>query len=247
MKCPYCGKEDARVIDSRVSQDGLQIRRRRLCENCGFRFTTIEKISGVSVIVIKKSGGKELFDREKLFKSIQKAFTKISFSSEDVENIVSKIESTIVSKGLENITSTEIGKMVMDELSKINKMAYIRYASVFGSIESIEDLKKIIDQYEYKEDKYQSNKKLKSLTNGGFSKKHLTVNDTEINKATTQVNFDTSRSFSSEEKDISIPAFIREGKLKFPTSNSDTTQKSKQKRSNKNESSKERKYYNQLF
>ena len=131
MKCPYCGYPEDRVSDSRPINDGESIRRRRECLKCKQRFTTYEKVEYVNLVVIKKDGSRQQFDRDKLIKGILKSCIKRPVTLDQIENIVTQIEtrnSNLLSK---EISSTEIGEQVMAQLKDIDEVAYIRFASVY--------------------------------------------------------------------------------------------------------------------
>jgi len=140
MRCPFCGYKETNVIDSRESSDGMIVRRRRECPKCKKRFTTYERIE-TNIIVIKKDGRRESFDRQKIMNGIVKACEKRSISIEKIEKIVDDIESILRLKGKE-ISSKEIGKIVMRKLKKLDKVAYIRFASVYKEFKDVEDFKK---------------------------------------------------------------------------------------------------------
>ncbi len=128
MKCPVCGFPESKVVDSRPIEDGSNIRRRRECLSCGKRFTTFEIIETVQIVVIKKNGSKELFDRAKLLGGILKATQKRPV---DADVIVGEIESELQNTLRQEITSVELGEMVMDKLKELDEVAYVRFASVY--------------------------------------------------------------------------------------------------------------------
>ncbi len=138
MKCPCCSHIGSRVIDSRPSDEGMAIRRRRECENCGYRFTTYERIEQTPLLVVKKNGDREEFDRSKILRGIHRAFEKRPFSAEEQDEIVSRVEAKIRDEGLREIQSEEIGEYVMDELAQVDDVAYIRFASVYRQFQDIE-------------------------------------------------------------------------------------------------------------
>lgn len=142
MKCPYCGEINSDVVETRDSEDLTAIRRRRECVGCKKRFTTYERVENVDVVVIKKDGRREQFDRNKLRTGITRACYKTPVSVEDIEKIVNEVEQQI--RGLEGVevNSREIGKMVAAKLKPLNKVAYIRFASVYREFEDIGDFKK---------------------------------------------------------------------------------------------------------
>ncbi|RLJ10035.1 MAG: hypothetical protein DRP15_01440, partial [Candidatus Aenigmatarchaeota archaeon] len=147
MKCPYCSSENTRVIDKRETGDMSITRRRRECLNCGKRFTTYERIESVDLVVVKKDGRREPFDRQKLQRGITKACEKRPISTETIEDIVNEIESELRRLNLPEVESRLIGELVMKKLKEVDKVAYIRFASVykeFRDIESFEnELKKL--------------------------------------------------------------------------------------------------------
>ncbi len=150
MKCPYCDTQDSKVLDSRPTEEGASIRRRRECLACKRRFTTYEKIEGVPIMVIKKDKGREPFDREKLLRGIVKACEKRPVSVEIMENMVSTIENIIQNSLDREITSTRIGDLVMDQLKGIDEVAYVRFASVYRQFKDIntfmQELRKLLTE-----------------------------------------------------------------------------------------------------
>lgn len=142
MKCPYCNHTDSEVVETRDSEDLGTTRRRRECSKCTKRFTTYERIEGVPLIVIKKDGRKEQFDREKLKRGIFKACEKTVIGIEDIERIVDEVEREL--RGLEGVEvdSKKIGQMIATRLKKVDKIAYIRFASVFRRFVDVEDFEK---------------------------------------------------------------------------------------------------------
>ena len=132
MKCPYCDNIDTKVIDSRPTEDGHAIRRRRGCDKCGRRFTTYEKVEASIHMVIKSDGKRrEAFDRDKLFRGIARACEKRPVSAETMENIVNSVERELNNLMVKEIDSKRIGELVMEELKKVDEVAYIRFASVY--------------------------------------------------------------------------------------------------------------------
>jgi transcriptional repressor NrdR len=130
MRCPFCAHEDSQVKDSRPSEDGASIRRRRQCEACGARFTTFERVQLRDLTVVKKDGDKQPFDRAKLERSIATACRKRDVTSERIERLVSSIQRQLETKG-DEVTTTQIGEAVMDGLKALDHVAYIRFASVY--------------------------------------------------------------------------------------------------------------------
>jgi len=144
MKCPYCGADESRVIDTREVGDG--IRRRRECQACIQRYTTYESVVKVTLQVIKRDGRREDFDRNKLFEGIWRACTKRPIGAEVVENFVKEIENRLYSLGQAEIESRTIGEMVMEGLSRLDPVAYVRFASVYRSFTDLESLKREVDE-----------------------------------------------------------------------------------------------------
>lgn len=144
MKCPFCGCEETQVKDSRNTEDNSSVRRRRECPECGSRFTTFERVQLRELVVVKKNGEKTLFDRDKLEKSIALAVRKRPISSERVEKIVNSLQRKFESSGESEITTKEIGESVMEALSHLDNIAYIRFASVYKDFRSIKDLEDFV-------------------------------------------------------------------------------------------------------
>jgi len=146
VRCPYCRSEDSQVRDSRPAEDGNVIRRRRVCPVCGGRFTTFERVHLRELMVIKKSGKMEPFDREKLVRSIEVALRKRNVKEERVEQAVSGIVRQLESSGEAEILSRNIGLLAMEALKNIDAIGYIRFASVYRDFCDAEDFHKIIDE-----------------------------------------------------------------------------------------------------
>ncbi|MAJ22287.1 MAG: transcriptional regulator NrdR [Candidatus Pelagibacter sp. TMED64] len=147
MICPFCKEKDTSVIDSRPAEDGTAIRRRRSCTcSGGQRFTTFERVQFRELIIIKKNGRKSRFDREKLAKSIFIALKKRPIDSETVEKFISKLSRNLEEMGQSEIQSNIIGRMVMDGLKEIDKIAYIRFASVYTNFKEVEEFGQIVDK-----------------------------------------------------------------------------------------------------
>ncbi|MBP5352795.1 MAG: transcriptional repressor NrdR [Alphaproteobacteria bacterium] len=144
MKCPFCGCEETQVKDSRNTDDNTAIRRRRECPECGFRFTTFERVQLRELIVVKKNGEKTLFDRDKLAKSISLALRKRPISAERVDKIVNSLQRNFESTGESEITTTQIGESVMEALSHLDNIAYIRFASVYKDFRDLDDVKEFV-------------------------------------------------------------------------------------------------------
>jgi transcriptional repressor NrdR len=137
MKCPFCGEQEDKVIDSRISKDGDSIRRRRECIACKKRFTTHEKIEDTLPSIIKKDGRREPVDRGKILKGLKVACRKRPISIQLIETAVDKIERELQERGVKEIKSTEIGERVMRELHELDEVAYVRFASVYRSFKDI--------------------------------------------------------------------------------------------------------------
>jgi len=141
MRCPHCGTVEDRVIESRTLANGDAVRRRRECINCNYRFTSYEKIDERQFMVVKKDLRREPFDREKLERGVVRALEKRSFSPMQIESLVNEIEdeTAILSKGSREISSSVIGELVLKKLSVLDKVAYIRFASVYKSFNNLEE------------------------------------------------------------------------------------------------------------
>lgn len=142
MKCPYCGSSETEVVETRDSEDLETIRRRRACLRCEKRFTTYERVENVNLIVIKKDGKREQFNREKLKSGILKACEKTKVSLEKIEKIVTEAERELRGGDSVEIESKKIGQMIANKLKKIDKVAYIRFSSVFRRFVDVEDFEK---------------------------------------------------------------------------------------------------------
>lgn len=137
MKCPFCGIEESKVIDSRPTDEGERIRRRRECTSCGKRFTTYEIIENVPIIVVKKDKSRETFDRNKLYNGILRACEKRPVSIETIDRMVDDIEAALQNSLDREVTSVHIGEMVMDKLKGVDEVAYVRFASVYRQFKDI--------------------------------------------------------------------------------------------------------------
>lgn len=139
MRCPFCDNVDTQVIDSRVSDEGDSIRRRRRCPACDKRFTTYERIELTMPAVVKKNGSRAEFDRRKLRASLTLALRKRPVAAENVDATIHRIEEKLLSLGLREVASEKIGELVMRELKKLDKVAYVRFASVYRSFEDVDE------------------------------------------------------------------------------------------------------------
>lgn len=146
MRCPYCQSEDTQVKDSRPTENGFVIRRRRICPACGGRFTTFERVQLRELMVIKKSGRRVPFDRDKLVRSVEVALRKRNIDSDCIEQAVSGIVRQLENAGEPEIATEEIGRLVMETLKDIDDIAYIRFASVYRNFRNASDFHDIIDE-----------------------------------------------------------------------------------------------------
>lgn len=150
MKCPFCGFEESKVIDSRPTDEGERIRRRRECIKCTKRFTTYEIIESVPILVVKKDKSREAFDRQKLMNGMLRACEKRPVSMETIENAVSEIETTLQNSLDREVTSVRVGELVMDKLKEIDEVAYVRFASVYKQFKDVnafmDELSSFLDQ-----------------------------------------------------------------------------------------------------
>lgn len=145
MKCPFCGCDDTQVKDSRTADDNTAIRRRRECPECGSRFTTFERVQLRELVVVKKGGERTMFDRDKLARSIEIAVRKRPVTPERVEKIVNSIQRRLESSGETEIPSRVIGEYVMEALSTLDHIAYIRFASVYRDFREVKDFEEFVD------------------------------------------------------------------------------------------------------
>ena len=145
MLCPFCKTGDTSVVDSRPTEDGTAIRRRRTC-SCGERFTTFERIQYRELTVVKKNGRKSIFDRDKLSKSIYIALKKRPLDTDTVEKFISKISRNLEEMGQSEITSTVIGKIVIDGLKDVDPIAYVRFASDYRNFREVKDFEQFVDK-----------------------------------------------------------------------------------------------------
>ena len=137
MKCPYCNHPDTRVIDSRPAEDGSAIRRRRSCDECGKRFTTYEKVETIPLIIIKKDNNREQYNRSKIERGIIRACYKRPVSAEAIQKAVERIEIKIFNLEAKDVSSTDVGEIVMDELKELDEVAYVRFASVYREFKDV--------------------------------------------------------------------------------------------------------------
>ena len=139
MRCPFCRHRGNRVVDSRMSNDAMIIRRRRMCSACKRRFTTYERVEEEAPMVVKKDGRREPFDRNKIIAGLKRACEKRPVSMQTIENIANKVETMLADQGEREVQSSVIGSAVMNELHKIDQVAYVRFASVYRSFKDIDE------------------------------------------------------------------------------------------------------------
>lgn len=146
MKCPFCSHPDTQVVETRISEDGDFIRRRRQCASCEKRFTTYERPDVSFPAIVKKDGRRIEYERSKLLASMKLALRKRPVSTEQVDGAVERIEEKLLNLGLREVASNHIGELVMQELKKLDKVAYVRFASVYRSFEDIDEFKTLVDE-----------------------------------------------------------------------------------------------------
>ncbi|HAL32455.1 MAG TPA: transcriptional regulator NrdR [Lachnospiraceae bacterium] len=149
MRCPFCGHENIRVIDSRPAEENNSIRRRRVCDECGKRFTTYEKVETIPLIVIKKDNNRETYDREKIERGILRACHKRPISAEAINEVVDEVEKEIYELEEREIMSSVIGELIMNKLKDLDPVAYVRFASVYREFKDVntfmDELKKVLN------------------------------------------------------------------------------------------------------
>ena len=150
MRCPFCSNEDTQVKDSRPTEDNTSIRRRRICDQCGSRFTTFERIQLRDLIVVKSKGQKENFDRDKMFRSLSLALRKRNVDSEKIEKIVNAIVRKLENSGETEIKSNIIGQLIMEALLHLDQVAYVRFASVYKNFREAKDFEDFLGNLEDK-------------------------------------------------------------------------------------------------
>ena len=150
MRCPFCSNEDSQVKDSRPTEDNTAIRRRRICDQCGSRFTTFERIQLRDLVVIKTNEQKEVFDRDKMFRSLSLALRKRNIDQEKIEKIVNAIVRKLENSGDTEIRANLIGELIMDALSQLDQVAYVRFASVYKNFREVKDFEDFLDNLEEK-------------------------------------------------------------------------------------------------
>ena len=150
MKCPFCNQDNTRVVDSRPADDNTAIRRRRMCDACGKRFTTYEKVETIPLIVIKKDNAREQYDRSKIEAGVLRACHKRPISVNQINQLVDEVETEIFNREEKEIPSTLIGEIVMDKIKNLDSVAYVRFASVYREFKDVNtfmsELKKMLDK-----------------------------------------------------------------------------------------------------
>ncbi len=150
MKCPFCGKENTRVIDSRPADDGSSIRRRRQCDECSKRFTTYEKVEAIPLVVIKKDNNRESYDRSKVEAGVYRSCHKRPISVDQINTLVDEVETAVFNMEEKEIPSSIIGQLVMEKLRDLDPVAYVRFASVYREFKDVNtfmsEIKKILDK-----------------------------------------------------------------------------------------------------
>ena len=147
MKCPFCGDQESKVVDSRHSEDGNSIRRRRECIACQRRFTTYEIVESLPIIVVKRDGSRQSFDRNKILNSMVRAFDKRQVEMAELERIATEIEQTLQNTLVREVTTDKIGEMVMERIKSIDEVAYIRFASVYRRFQDVGSFVREINQF----------------------------------------------------------------------------------------------------
>ena len=147
MKCPFCGDQESKVVDSRHSDDGLSIRRRRECLACQRRFTTYEVVESLPIIVVKRDGSRQAFDRNKIINSMMHAFDKREVAVADLDRIATEIEQTIQNTLDREVSTDKIGQMVMERLKPVDEVAYIRFASVYRQFQDVNSFIREINKF----------------------------------------------------------------------------------------------------
>jgi transcriptional repressor NrdR len=145
MRCPNCGDRDTRVVDSRDLDDSATIRRRRECNACTMRFTTYERIEAARLVIVKRDGTRQEFDRERLVTGLRKALTRRPVPDDAAETAADRIEAELRAAGVTEVPSSRVGALAMEQLRALDQIAYIRFASVYQSFEDLEDLKREVD------------------------------------------------------------------------------------------------------
>ncbi|MDX2270366.1 MAG: transcriptional regulator NrdR [Cyanobacteriota bacterium] len=146
MKCPRCSKQEIRVLESRSAEAGQSVRRRRECMSCSYRFTTYERIEFVPIMVIKRDGSRESFNRNKILQGVMRACQKTQVSVQQMEDLVERIEERLQLEDVQEVSTLKIGEMVLEGLQKLNEVAYVRFASVYRQFQGVKDFVTELDQ-----------------------------------------------------------------------------------------------------
>ena len=147
MRCPFCGDQESKVVDSRHSDDGLSIRRRRECSRCQHRFTTYEVVENLTILVVKRNGSRQNFDKNKIVNSMIRAFDKRKADIVELERIASEIEQTVQNSLEREVTTERLGEMVMERLKPVDEVAYIRFASIYHQFQDANSFMKEISKF----------------------------------------------------------------------------------------------------
>ena len=147
MRCPFCGDQESKVVDSRHSEDGLSIRRRRECSRCQHRFTTYEMVENLPVLVVKRNGSRQNFDKNKIVNSMIRAFDKRKADIVELERIATEIEQTVQNSLEREVTTERLGEMVMERLKPLDEVAYIRFASIYHQFQDANSFMQEISKY----------------------------------------------------------------------------------------------------
>lgn len=148
MKCPKCNRQNSKVVESRDANESGAIRRRRECLSCQYRFTTYERLERPNLAVIKKNGDRELFDRQKLFVAIHRSVGKFFASQMEVEDVVDRVEEVLFGMNVSEVTSSQVGDIVLEELARRNEVAYIRFASVYREFKTIPEFAEALKRFQ---------------------------------------------------------------------------------------------------
>ncbi len=144
MRCPRCSREDTRVVDSRPAEEGRTVRRRRVCNHCGARFTTYERVDTTDLTVVKRDGRRERFDREKIVGGVLTACEKRPVSASSIQDLVNDVEGELLAEAEHEVSSIDIGRKVMEKLRDLDEVAYVRFASVYRSFADVEAFRDVI-------------------------------------------------------------------------------------------------------
>ncbi len=158
MHCPVCNHGESKVVDSRLATDGVSIRRRRECEACDHRFSTVEEIELLDITVTKRDGRREMYSREKLSSGVRRALEKRSYTQEAFRGLLHNIETDIAKLGTSEVMSSKIGELVMERLRGFDKIAYIRFASVYRAFEDVKTFQNVLDELRAKKSKRKKRK-----------------------------------------------------------------------------------------